>query len=591
MEKKYIDLYQDTWAAADNLKRELPLDVKGLQKDGKVGIFYFMWHCGRGPLMDHTVAYAMGGADEFEKMLASGPLGFAHYWAEPYFGYYRSDDEWVIRKHIYQLMNAGIDFIFFDVTNGLIYAPVLEVILKVWNEVRAEGYKTPDVIFNCGDSFDSSSRSFGALLEKFYSDKQYDNLWFNWENKPLVLAPRSLAESLPVDVRDRFTFRKCWAMTNDEWYTSTDGKGAWAWADMYPQMPGKSETGEIEQAIVMCGFWVNGSYGTNAGRSFHDGKQPPNKKERDYGFSLVDDTTPHGYAFQEQFDRAKEINPPIVMITGWNEWWAGRWDNYLPGGVNPAKGQLIANTYIVDPEDPMKRNYYVDCLNGEYSRDIEPVKGLFNDNYYYQMVSNVREYKGARPIPCAVGQKTININGCPCQWNDVGPEYLDYKGDTVKRDAVSHVGEIHYVNDSGRNDFVTMKVSSDDEFLYFYAECADSITAPQGTNWMNLFINADRSYNTGWYGYNFVLNRFQNGNEISVEAFKDSEWATEKVGTAEYCVKGNIIQIKVSKALLGIKDTFEFKWADNSVADGDIMKFIDMGDVAPNDRFNYVFKK
>ena len=107
----------------------------------------------------------------------------------------------------------------------------------------------------------------------------------------------------------------------------------------------------------------------------------------------------------------------------------------------------------------------------------------------------------------------------------------------------------------------------------------------------NLFINADRSYNTGWYGYNFVLNRFQNGNEISVEAFKDSEWATEKVGTAEYCVKGNIIQIKVSKALLGIKDTFEFKWADNSVADGDIMKFIDMGDVAPNDRFNYVFKK
>ena len=65
----------------------------------------------------------------------------------------------------------------------------------------------------------------------------------------------------------------------------------------------------------------------------------------------------------------------------------------------------------------------------------------------------------------------------------------------------------------------------------------------------------------------------------------------EKVGNAEYTVSGNIIQIKVSKDILGIKDTFEFKWADNSVSDGDIMQFIDMGDAAPNDRFNYIYKK
>ena len=280
------------------------------------------------------------------------------------------------------------------------------------------------------------------------------------------------------------------------------------------------------------------------------------------------------------------------MITGWNEWWAGRWDNYLPGGLNPAKGQTIANTYIVDPEDPLKRNYFVDCLNGEYSRDIEPVKGLYNDNYYYQMVSNIRKYKGSRPLPVAEGQKTIDINGCPCQWDSVGPEYLDYKNDTIKRDAYSYVGEFHYTNDTGRNDFVTMKVSSDDEYLYFYAQCAADITSPEGTNWMNLFINSDRSYDNGWYGYNFIINRYQEGNLASVEAFKDSSWATEKVGNAEFSVKGNIIQIKVAKSLLGIdNNSFEFKWADNSVINGDIMEFIDKGDAAPNDRFNYVYVK
>lgn len=591
MSKDFIDLRQDTWAASDDLNRQLPLNVEVNKKDRKVGIFYFMWHRGKGELMDHSLAYAMGGIEEFEKVMQQGRLGFSHYWAEPYFGYYRSDDEWVIRKHIYQLANAGIDFIFFDVTNGIIYPEILTVILKVWIEVRNEGYKTPEIMFNAGDSVDNAAKSFVGLYEQFFTNEQYKDLWLEWENKPLFLGPKGLVDSLPQEIKEQFTFRKCWANTNDAWYSDTDGKGAWAWADMYPQKPGKSNEGDIEQMIVMCGFWVNGSYGTNAGRSYHNGKQPPNKKERDYGFSLVDDTSPHGYAFQEQFDLAKEIDPPIVMITGWNEWWAGRWDNYLPGGVNPARGQTIANTYIVDPADPLKRNYFVDCLNGEYSRDIEPVKGLYNDNYYYQMVSNIRQYKGTRPVPSAIGQKTIDINGCPCQWEDVGPDYLDYKGDTVKRDAVSYVGEFHYTNDTGRNDFVKMKVSSDEEFLYFYAECANDITKPESTNWMNLFINSDCKYDNGWYGYNYIINRYQNVNAASIERFADGTWATEKVGDAEFSVNGKIMQIKVSKSLLNIKDEFHFKWADNSVNDGNIMEFIDKGDVAPNDRFNYIYKK
>ena len=72
-------------------------------------------------------------------MIQQGPLGFAHYWAEPYFGYYRSDDEWVIRKHTYQLTAAGIDFIFIDATNGQTYESTYETILKVWSKMREDG--------------------------------------------------------------------------------------------------------------------------------------------------------------------------------------------------------------------------------------------------------------------------------------------------------------------------------------------------------------------------------------------------------------------------------------------------------------------
>lgn len=67
--------------------------------------------------------------------------------------------------------------------------------------------------------------------------------------------------------------------------------------------------------------------------------------------------------------------------------------------------------------------------------------------------------------------------------------------------------------------------------------------------------------------------------------FVNNSWEMEEIGRAEYVVKDNYIQIKVSASLIGVVSTFDFKWADNSVDGGDIMQFIDLGDTAPNDRF------
>jgi len=230
----------------------------------------------------------------------------------------------------------------------------------------------------------------------------------------------------------------------------------------------------------------------------------------------------------------------------------------------------------------------VDAFNTEYSRDIEPMTGGYNDNYFYQMVQNIRKYKGSRVGEAAFEQWAIDIEGDLGQWYIVGPEYRDYQGDTVDRDHFSYVGDFRYVNTSGRNDFVTCKVSSDADNLYFYAECAEDITSPEGTNWMNLFIDADCNAQTGWYGYDFLINRSQKDGKVSVEKFVGNDtWEFEAVGEAEYNLRGNVLQIKVDRSLLNLGDTFDFKWADNSVADGNVMQFLDLGDAAPNDRFNY----
>ena len=585
------DVFADTWVATDDADRTTPVGTDtATPGDKKVGIFYFMWHNatqqGQNPLFDHTAAYLSGGVDAVWDLIPQGNLGFAHYWAQPYFGYYNSDDEWVIRKHGYMLAEAGVDFIYVDATNGIIYEHNLETLLRVWSEMRTEGYAVPQICFHCGNTDSLAAASLNSLWNNYYSTGKYADMWFMWDGKPLIFYPDSLARTLPDEINDFFTARQSWAFTSDGWYTSKDGKGRWAWADMYPQSPGLSPEGDVEQMVVMCGFWANGSAGTNGGRSYTKKNGIPDYEgDWDFGYALMKTTSGLGLAFQEHFDYAMEVDPPLVMITGWNEWWAGRWGGSVD---NPAQGQMICNEYRVNQSVPKYQWYYVDAFNTEYSRDIEPMTGGYNDNYFYQMVQNIRKYKGSRVSEAAFEQWAIDIEGDLGQWYIVGPEYRDYQGDTVDRDHFSYVGDFRYVNTSGRNDFVICKVSSDADNLYFYAECAEDITSPEGTNWMNLFIDADCNAQTGWYGYDFLINRSQKDGKVSVEKFVGNDtWEFEAVGEAEYNLRGNVLQIKVARSLMNLGDTFDFKWADNSVADGNVMQFLDLGDAAPNDRFNY----
>ena len=588
------DLFADTWTATDDVGRTLTTAEAPAPNGAKVGIFYFLWHetSNNGkPLYDHTASYEKGGIDELWKTLQSGSLGYVHYWAEPYFGYYASDDEWVIRKHGTMLAEAGIDFVFFDATNGPLYPHNYTAVMRVWSQMRKEGTKTPDVCFILkGDNAAEMNNIWAAL----YEPGLYEDLWFRWNGKPVIMFTNKTTGIMTSEQKAFFTVRYSWANEDDKWYTGQDGRNCWAWGTMYPQKGGFAGSGKnktLEQMVVMCGFWANGSYGTNAGRSYtYATGEPKDKAEGawDMGFGLFNTTSGLGLAYQEQFDRAIEQAPKVIMITGWNEWWAGRWEG-------DAAGQTIGYEYIVSKDPKVKEyNYYVDNLNPEYSRDIEPMKDGFNDNYYYQTVDNVRKYKGARTVQTAFGQKTVNINGSLTQWYDIGPEYRDAYGDTAHRDHLSHVGGLTYTNDTGRNDILTAKVSGDGEYLYFYVECADDITRREGNNWMNLFIDSNGDTTDGWEGYNYVINRemmygdmYDGVGRTSVERFTDG-WSFEQVGDAEITGNGKVMVIKVKKSLVGCEgDSFNFKWADNSVNDGDIMGFLDKGDAAPDGRFCY----
>ena len=53
----------------------------------------------------------------------------------------------------------------------------------------------------------------------------------------------------------------------------------------------------------------------------------------------------------------------------------------------------------------------------------------------------------------------------------------------------------------------TCKVAVDNDNVYFYAETNAPLTPHTGNNWMLLLIDADQNHNTGWYGYDYLVNQ------------------------------------------------------------------------------------
>jgi hypothetical protein len=350
----------------------------------------------------------------------------------------------------------------------------------------------------------------------------------------------------------------------------------WGWLENYPQHGYiMQENGKYEQVTV--GIAQNAAPETKGHCSAFNlpGSQGRSFSKRN-GFDPRVDGYLYGWNFEEQWERAFELDPDLVFITGWNEYIAGQW--------------LLKDGWTGDPFS------FVDQFDWERSRDIEPNKGWGDkgDVYYLQLIDKVRQFKGMAPPPSVSAPKSITIGGSASQWNGVLPEFNHYKGNTLHRD---HRGSnnTYYVNTTGRNDIVKAKVARDDNNLYFYVEAAETLTSPTDRNWMMLFIDADRDKSTGWNGYDIIVNRQSPGAQTAiVERNVGDRWEWEKVAEAPYAVNGNYLEIELSREVLSLnskKVDIEFKWNDNMQENGNIMDFYVNGDTAPGGRLNFVFSE
>ena len=228
-----------------------------------------------------------------------------------------------------------------------------------------------------------------------------------------------------------------------QWPNEPDKQGGWPWMDFTkPQRVFENLRGEPEVINVSVAqhpqlrFGDSVLYGEtgNCGRAYHNGANDPDPK-----------AFLGGANFGEQFARAIDVDVPVVLVTGWNEWIAGRWQ-----GI---------------PERPIM---FVDCANPEYSRDLEMMRGGYFDNYYLQFIACIRAYKG-QSLPETAQNICYHVPG--------GNLHRDNDGYGT-----------HYTNDTGRNALATLELLPTDDAISVRVTAHAALSPDRAGSFMQVFV-------------------------------------------------------------------------------------------------------
>ncbi|MBQ7164709.1 MAG: hypothetical protein IJU84_01120 [Clostridia bacterium] len=567
-DERNMDAYSYTTANVSATDKEGRTARAGDErKDGNfVGLFYHIWHGN-----DNTRTY--GKVYDITELLnndpeslwdihgnEASPLGRFHYWGQPLYGYYCSYDPYVIRKHAELFTMAGVDYLVYDTTNAVVYTDTVNEIYKVFQEYHDLGWNVPKIAFYCNTSTSATVRT---IYENWYKKGLYKDLWFSLDGeKPLIIGVSDeLTEAQYAEYTEFFDFRESqWPYGYNK-----DLRRGFPWMDWeYPQ---KNYNGTISVSLAQhSGARMSQREISNHGRGF------------DYSvFSNVSAKTRLGPNFEGQWQTVFDNNAdakkrPInnVFITGFNEWKA----------IKYADGQEV---------------FFVDTFDEEYSRDIEMMKGGYDDNYYLQMTDLIKKFSFTEAKHYVYDTHTVDIeDGSLAGWAEVKANFKDFTGEAASRNHSDAFSVNTYTDDSGRNDISDVSVTHDENYLYVLVKTADDVTEYNGTdeNWMTLLVKTKDGNENTFGGYDYIINRSPKENGKTTVERSSGGYNWQAAGEADYRVYGNAFVYRIPLASLGLtadKCYIRLKANDHVTAFDDIMDYYVSGDSAPIGRLGYTY--
>ena len=565
-----------------------PVDGR-IDTDRYVGMFYFLTlgqHDNHSGIFDVDLITA-GGTNHkaftnYNTFIT--PVGAAHFWGEPVWGYYNSEDPWVIRKQVEMLTMAGVDFLVLDTSNNFLYENVTSRLFAILQEYYDKGWDVPKVVYYLGKhEVNADAAVFKQVYNIFYKNDTYKDLWFtpNESAKPMIIAPDNVIDTFknasnPTEkaLYDFFDFRVTqWPIgkpVNEPVYEY----GA-PWIDF--NLPQTSQEGWIS---VSCAQHVTVNM-TDIEGSRGRGWTPTNYYEsRDEWRGRNDhDNWRKGPNFQAQWNTVlnmtaeeKKANARFVFLTGWNEWVAQK----LRAGDN---------------------DYFMcDTYNPEYSRDLEPSRSDgMKDYFFLQTVMNIHNDNYGAAVHYTYDPATPDITkDDTAAWETSSAIYRDFTGECIPRDFKNMDRSMNYVDNTNRNDIDTITILRDEEYLYFRVTCVNDITAyTEGdTGWMNLWIRTDAAGKDTLNGYDFVINRQVNGGKTEILRCK-SAGDMASVGQGDVQVFGKVMIVRVPLEALGLNAAnyhVQFKVTDNvQNVEEDILNLYSTGDAAPIGSLNFSY--
>jgi hypothetical protein len=109
---------------------------------------------------------------------------------------------------------------------------------------------------------------------------------------------------------------------------------------------------------------------------------------------------------------------------------------------------------------------------------------------------------------------------------------------------------------------------------------------------MQLLINANTDYHSGWNGYDYIVNHEVISERVTtIKSYSGDGFSWTAPEKIPYTYSETELHLAIPAESLGIDTSvpfiIDFKWVDNSLRNGDIMDLYIDGDTAPNGRFNY----